>query len=63
MEQKIKPFDNQLEQPENYANKEKEVQGCIINKYMNLIDNLEDDVLYNLDIAIGSEGAHSDISQ
>ena len=63
IELKIKPFDNKLELPDNYADKEEDIQGSIIDKYNNVVDNIGDEVLSKLDIAIGSEGAHSEISE
>ena len=63
VELKIKPFDNGLDIPDNYADKEEDIQGCIIEKYKNVVDKVSNEVLSKLDIAISSEGAHSDISE
>ena len=65
IELKIKPFDNCLDIPSNYADKNDDVNGCIIDKYLKLVKNKnnDDNILSQLDISIGSEGAHSDVSK
>ncbi len=49
----------------NCYDKNDDINGCIIDKYMKLVQNKNnnDNILSRLDISIRSDGAHSDVSK